>query len=113
MAYVAYMIVVTARLQTTDDKRDDFVRVVQAMCEASRREPGCQGYRLYEDTEQPNRYLILEEWDDDAALQQHFTEAHTGEFMGKVFGLVVGESDAAFHTVASTRRLGPGGLVDA
>ncbi len=107
------MIVVTARLQTTDDKRDEFVSVVQAMCQASRQEAGCQGYRLYEDTGQPNRFLILEEWDDDAALQQHFAEPHTGEFMGKVFGLVVGEADANFHTVVSTRRLGPGGLVDA
>ncbi|HEX9482358.1 MAG TPA: antibiotic biosynthesis monooxygenase, partial [Solirubrobacteraceae bacterium] len=38
---------------------------------------GCIGYRFYADLEQPDRYIFIEEWRDDEALQSHFTRPHT------------------------------------
>ena len=107
------MIVVTARVRTSADKADALVAHTQVMCRASREELGCIGYRFYADTEQPLHYVIVEEWRDDAALQKHFTEPHTAMFMAGIPDLIEGPADALFHTVASTRRLGPAGLEDA
>jgi quinol monooxygenase YgiN len=82
------------------------------MCSASRGDEGCIGYRFYEDLEQPERYVILEEWRDDEALQIHFAQPHTAKFMGALAPMLVEPADALFHTTASTRVLDPAkGLV--
>jgi quinol monooxygenase YgiN len=108
------MIVVTGRLQVPAEKRERFVEVASAMCSASRGDEGCIGYRFYADLEQPDRYVILEEWADDAALQAHFTQPHTSAFMLALPELLGSAPDALFHTVEGTRVLDPGrGLVPA
>src|SRR4051812_40970826 len=63
--YGAPMIVVTGKVETTAAQRDELMRVAQAMCAASRSDTGCLGYRLYEDTERPNSFVILEEWESE------------------------------------------------
>ena len=106
------MIVVTGRVRVGGESRERFVEVATEMCRRSREEHGCLGYRVYEDLEQPSHYVFVEEWADDAALGQHFTQQHTGSFMAALGGLLDGPADALFHTTAQTRRLEPGrGLV--
>jgi quinol monooxygenase YgiN len=106
------MIVVTGRVQIPAELREEFLAVATAMCSASRGDDGCIGYRVYEDLEQPNRYVFIEEWRDDEALQSHFSEPHTGTFMGALVPMLAAPADALFHTVAVTRRLDPArGLV--
>ena len=106
------MIVVTGRVQIPEQHRNGFVEVASQMCATSRAEEGCVGYRVYADLEQPDRYVFVEEWADDDALQRHFGEAHTRAFLGDLGSMLGGPADALFHTVASTRRLdGARGLV--
>ena len=106
------MIVVNARVQIPDEQRARFVEISTAMCRASREEDGCIGYRVYADLEQPQRYVYVEEWVDDAALQKHFGEAHTASFLSALGSMLGEPADALFHTTASTRRLDPArGLV--
>ena len=106
------MLVVTGRVQVPAERRDRFIEVATTMCAASRAEPGCSGYRVYADLEQPDRYVFVEEWEDEAALQLHFTQPHTGSFMSALGALLGEPADALFHEVASTRRLDPAqGLV--
>ena len=107
------MIVVTGRVQIPEEHRARFLAVATEMCRASRGDAGCVGYRVYEDAEQPGRFVFIEEWQDDEALQAHFRRPHTGTFMGELPGLLGEAPDALFHTVASTRRLDPErGLVE-
>lgn len=106
------MIVVTGRVATTPERREALVRTAQTMCEASRGDDGCLAYGFFEDTEQPNHFVFIEEWESDDALQSHFAQPHTAEFMTAIGDLIAGPPDARFHTVATTRRLGRGGLVD-
>jgi quinol monooxygenase YgiN len=106
------VIVVTARAQIPTDHRERFIAVATEMCTASRADDGCHGYRFYADLEQPNHYLILEEWEDDAALQAHFGRPHTTRFLAELTAILAAPVDALFHTVESTRRLDPArGLV--
>jgi quinol monooxygenase YgiN len=107
------MIVVTGRVHIDPEQRATFAAVATEMCRRSRDDAGCLGYRVYEDLEQPDHYVIVEEWADDEALQQHFAQPHTGAFMGQLPGLLAEAPDALFHTVALSRRLDPGvGLVE-
>jgi len=107
------MIVVTGRVHVPAEHRAAFAAVATAMCAASREEDGCRGYRVYADLEQDGRYVFVEEWADDAALQHHFAQPHTATFMGALPALLGEAPDVLFHEVAGTRRLELGrGLVD-
>jgi quinol monooxygenase YgiN len=105
------MIVVTGKVEAAAEQRGELVEVARVMCEASRGDAGCLGYRFYEDTERAGHFVFLEEWEDDEALQSHFAQPHTSAFMSTLLQLI-SASDAMFHTVASTRVLGASGLED-
>lgn len=106
------MIVVTGRVQIPAANRERFLEIAAEMCRRSREDEGCSGYRFYEDLEQDEHYVFIEEWADDEALQKHFSEPHTAAFMSELPGLLGGAPDALFHTVETTRRLDPArGLV--
>jgi quinol monooxygenase YgiN len=99
------MIVVIGRVQTDPEHREALIRIAQTVAAASRAEPGCMAYRVYEDTEQENRFVFVEEWVSDEALQQHFATPHIAEFMGAVPGALTAPPDVQFHTIASSRGL--------
>lgn len=101
------MILVTGRVNIAGANRERFVELATEMCRRSRGEQGCGGYRVYADLEQADRYVFVEEWADEAALQDHFGQAHAGEFMRGLLDLLAGPADALFHTIASSRRLDP------
>ena len=99
------MIVVVGRVRSDADKRDELMRVGQAVAAASRKETGCISYRLYEDTELENEFVFVEEWDSIQALQQHFATPHIAEFMRAIPATIVAPPDVKFHTIASTMDL--------
>lgn len=99
------MIVVVGRVSTDESKRAQLVEVAQKVARASREEAGCIGYRFYEDTEQPDQFVFVEEWESDQALQEHFRTPHIAEFMQAIMGAVTGVPDVSFHEVAGTRTL--------
>jgi quinol monooxygenase YgiN len=99
------MVVVVGRVRTDADKREALVRVGQAIAAASRTEAGCISYRMYEDIERENEFVIVEEWETNEALQQHFATPHVAEFMRAIPATIVGPPDVKFHTIASTMDL--------
>ncbi len=96
------MIVVVGRVVTDAPRRDELIRIAQAVARASRAEEGCLSYRIYEDSEIENEFVFVEEWESQEALQRHFGTPHIAEFMAAVPGAVVAAPDVKFHTIAST-----------
>jgi quinol monooxygenase YgiN len=99
------MIVVVGRVQTDDGKRPELVRIGQAVAAASRLEPGCISYRLYEDIEAENEFVFVEEWESDDALRQHFATDHVAEFTRAIPATIVAPPDVKFHSIASSMDL--------
>ena len=99
------MIVVVGRVKSDEGKRDELVRIGQAVAAASRDEDGCISYRVYEDTELTNEFVFVEEWESSEALQRHFATAHIAEFMRAIPATLVAPPDVKFHTIASTMDL--------
>jgi quinol monooxygenase YgiN len=99
------MILVIGRVQTDVGRRSDLIRIGQAVAAASRREDGCISYRLYEDTDAANEFVFVEEWESDAALQQHFASSHIAEFLQAIRATIVAPPDVKFHSIASSRDL--------
>jgi quinol monooxygenase YgiN len=99
------MIVVVGRVITDAEKRDELIRLGQAMASSSRRENGCISYRLYEDTELENEFVFVEEWESGAALKEHFGAPHLRDFMRAIPGTLTAPPDVKFHTIESSRDL--------
>jgi quinol monooxygenase YgiN len=99
------MIVVVGRVRSNADKREQLIRVGQAVAVASRAEAGCISYRLYEDTEVENDFVFVEEWASNEALELHFATAHIRDFMQAIPATIVAPPDVKFHTVASSADL--------
>ncbi|MGZ4235887.1 MAG: putative quinol monooxygenase [Solirubrobacteraceae bacterium] len=99
------MIVVVGRVQTDAGKRAELVRIGQAVAAASRLEPGCISYRLYQDTENETDFVFVEEWESDAALQRHFATSHVAEFLQAIPATIVAPPDVKFHSIASSMDL--------
>lgn len=99
------MIVVVGRVRTDAGKREELVRVGQRVAAASRGEPGCISYRLYEDTEIENEFVFVEEWESDEALRMHFASSHIRDFMKAIPATIIGPPDVKFHTIASSKDL--------
>jgi quinol monooxygenase YgiN len=99
------MIVVVGRVVTDTDRREALVRIGQKVAAASRQETGCVSYRVYQDTEQENEFVFVEEWESSEALQRHFATPHIAEFMQAIPATLIAPPDVKFHTIASTMDL--------
>lgn len=53
------------------ERRTDFLAALQGMLEPVRVERGCLKYRLYEDRENSNVFVLLEEWETQEDLERH------------------------------------------
>jgi quinol monooxygenase YgiN len=69
----------------------------------SRTEPGCVSHAVHRDTENPDRLVFVEEWLDEASLQQHFKVPASRAFAKALGGLA---SQPPTMTVYDAAKLG-------
>lgn len=99
------MIVVIARVQALPDKADELAQLLAPLAAASRNDVGCQSYAFYRDVEDPTLFCSVETWDSRADLDAHMGQAHTGELLARLPGLVAGAPTIHAHEVASTDQV--------
>ena len=56
------MIYVVATTQVKPDLRDAFIKGAKECIEATRKEKGCVTYRLHQDLESPQQFVMYERW---------------------------------------------------
>ncbi|WP_430231331.1 putative quinol monooxygenase [Paraburkholderia tropica] len=64
-------IVIVATITTTAEHRNTVEGALREAVHAARAEAGCEQYELHRDTEVPDRFMMLERWRDEAALEAH------------------------------------------
>jgi quinol monooxygenase YgiN len=67
---------VFATLVARPDTVDALREMLQALVPASRAEPGCLEYRLFQSTQEPARFQTAERWASEAAWREHLATAH-------------------------------------
>lgn len=65
--------------------------LLEGLIEPTRAEPGCLDYRLMADREDERRFIFVEAWRDDEALEAHFETPHLQEALGKFPELLDGD----------------------
>ncbi|MEW4282290.1 putative quinol monooxygenase [Priestia koreensis] len=76
------MIAIQAYMTVRPEKREEFIKNVTEVIEASRKEEGNISYMLTTKVENENEFVMLEEWKDQAAIEAHNTSAHFQKFAG-------------------------------
>ena len=66
------MILVIGSVLAQEDRLAEALRLSKEHVARSRTEPGCIAHAVHQDTENQHRLVFVEEWADQAALQQHF-----------------------------------------
>ncbi|MED1203567.1 putative quinol monooxygenase [Heyndrickxia acidicola] len=77
------MIIIHAGLTVNPEKQEAFLKELQPLIEASRKESGNISYDLKKDTEKENVFTMVEVWQDAAAVASHNASEHFTSFVAK------------------------------
>ncbi|WP_448550172.1 putative quinol monooxygenase [Thalassotalea fusca] len=54
---------------------------LKILCEKTLKEPGCSLFTLHHCSENKDRFILWERFENEAAFKQHFLEQHTKEYV--------------------------------
>ena len=95
------MIFVTLRMIVRPERRSDLLETMRGMLEPARVERGCMSYCLYEDVEDRNIFVLLEEWETQEDLERHIrTDNHLR--LLTLMDLLSEQPEWRFNTVSHT-----------
>ena len=99
------MLVVAGHVKVKPEIRAEAIQAALRMAKATRAETGCKSYRFSADLEDPNLFLIFEEWEDEAALMQHFASPHMAEFNAAVPGFLAAPPSITRYDVGTVTKM--------
>ncbi len=94
-------ILVTLRMVVRPERRSGLLKTMRAMLEPSRVERGCLSYRLYEDVEDENTFVLVEEWKTQKDLEGHIRTDNQRRLLG-LMDLLREQPELSFNTVSHT-----------
>ena len=83
------------------ERRSDLLETMRGMLEPSRVERGCLSYRLYEDVENRNAFVLLEEWATQNDLESHIRTDNQRRLL-TLMDLLSEQPEFRFNTVSHT-----------
>ncbi|MDQ1531572.1 MAG: hypothetical protein QOE37_1677 [Microbacteriaceae bacterium] len=60
-----------------------------ALARASHADPGCIVYRVFQDRDRADRFVLVEDWSDQAALEAHNAQPYVTQFLSAAGPLLV------------------------
>lgn len=86
---------VVATIPVKAEHVDALRTALTGLAEATRQEPGCLAYDLYESAAAPGVFVTVERWSDQAALDAHMQAPHVAAAFASADGALSG--DVAIH----------------
>ena len=81
------------------ERRRDLVETIRGMLEPVRVERGCLSYRFYEDVENRNVFVLLEEWATLEDLERHIAKGNQRRLLA-LMDLLSEPPEMRFNTVS-------------
>ena len=94
-------ILVTLKMIVQPERRSDLFETMMGMLKPSRVERGCLSYRLYEDVENRNALVLVEEWATQEALERHISKDNQRRRLA-LMDLLSEQPELRFDTVSHT-----------
>jgi quinol monooxygenase YgiN len=95
------VILSTLKMIVQPERRSDFLETMRGMLEPARVERGCLSYRLYEDVEDTNAFVLLEEWATQEDLEKHISKDNQRRLLA-LMDLLSEQPELRFNTVSHT-----------
>ena len=76
--------IIIAQLSVKENKIEQFMEVAQEMVGKSKNEKGCLAYRLLNEINKPNEFVIYEKYINDKAVDFHNSSEHFKNFIKSV-----------------------------
>jgi quinol monooxygenase YgiN len=99
------MVLQVVRVAIQPEQRNRWLELIRMNAAQTRAEDGCDSYRVSEDVETPNVFLVVEEWTSIGAQYEHFRNPEFGKLMGSLGDVLAGPPEVSIHEVASTQML--------
>ena len=94
-------IFVTLRMIVRPEKRRDLLETLRGMLKPARVERWCMSYRFYEDIEDRNAFVLVEEWKTQKDLESHLRTDNQRRMLA-LMDLLSAEPALQFNTVSHT-----------
>lgn len=72
-----------AKIEAKPNHADSLLSLLENLVRDSRKEDGCITYELLQDKEQPELFVMREQWKSQAILEQHQKTPHFQNFVAK------------------------------
>lgn len=95
-----YKMMIIAKLSVKPEKTKEFIAAAKEMIEKSNTESGCNFYQLYQDPYDNSKFVFVEEYKNQAAVDEHFAKDYFKAFGPKIADLVTGPAEIKIVSVA-------------
>ncbi len=85
------MIVVIAEFDVKHDCVDEFIRLAADCTRNTRKEAGNLSYKVFSERNDGTKFIFIEEWANDTAIEKHNAMAHFNAFIEAIKPLLVKE----------------------
>ncbi len=99
------MIVIIGKVSVQPDKLEQFFSEVNKAIEATLREAGVSRYELVQSVGEPNTFLLIEEYADEAVLASHSETEHLKRLGAMLGTMLAGPPVVKKYNVSSTEML--------
>jgi Uncharacterized conserved protein len=96
-----YGMMIVAKLTVKPDKVKAFTEAAKEIIEKSNKEAGCKSYQLYQDPYDNTKFVFVEEYKNQAAIDAHFASDYFKAFGPKISDLVVAPAKIKIISVAN------------
>ena len=98
---MATKILVTLKMIVHPERRSDLLETMRGMLEPARVERGCLSYCLYEDVEDRNTFILVEEWATQKDIERHISKDNNRRLLA-LMDLLSEQPELQFNTVSHT-----------
>ncbi len=94
-------ILVTLKMIVQPERRRDLLETMRGMLEPARVERGCLSYHLYQDVEDRNTLVLVEEWETQKDMENHIRTDNQRRLL-VLMDLLREQPELRFNTVSHT-----------
>jgi len=98
------VVVAIADMFAVSSRRGELVSLLERFEAQAAREPGCQRFTFAASLADPDRFVLVCEWDSQAALDEHYRSQAFAEFQFDLHGLLARPSELTVYASAGAVR---------
>jgi quinol monooxygenase YgiN len=88
----------------TTSSRDELAALLARAERDVTEQPGCLRYSFATDIGDPNHFILISEWQDQAALDAHYASPQFAEFQYSLYELLARPSEMTVYSVRGSAR---------